>query len=65
MDNLENSIATETYLQDNRVLLPSYCEPISYELEIIPDLVHFTFTGSVKILLEIKTSTNELINLEK
>lgn len=60
MDNLENSIATETYLQDNRVLLPSYCEPISYELEIIPDLVHFTFTGSVKILLEIKTSTNEL-----
>ncbi len=40
--------------------LPSHVKPLKYQLQIVPNLSEFTFTGSEKIQLKISKSTTEL-----
>ena len=40
-----------------RVVLPTDVQPTRYDLAIVPDAAHMTFTGTVKIALDVKSAT--------
>src|SRR6185503_10244718 len=41
----------------NRVALPTDVQPTRYDVSIVPDAQHMSFTGSVKIALDVKAAT--------
>jgi aminopeptidase N len=43
-----------------RVVLPTDVQPTRYDLSIVPDAAQMTFTGDVKIALEVKSATKTI-----
>ena len=44
----------------SRVVLPSDVAPTRYDLSIVPDAAHMSFTGTVKIALDVKSATKTI-----
>lgn len=47
-------------LAADRVVLPSNVEPVHYDLSIVPDAAHLSFTGSVRIDIEVREETRDI-----
>jgi aminopeptidase N len=43
-----------------RVVLPADVAPTRYDLSIVPDAAHMTFTGTVNIALDVKAATKTI-----
>ena len=43
-----------------RIVLPTDVQPVRYDLSIATDAAHMTFTGTVKIALDVKSATKTI-----
>jgi aminopeptidase N len=54
------STAAQAADTNGRIVLPSDVQPTRYDLAIVPDTAHMSFTGTVKIALDVKSATKTI-----
>jgi aminopeptidase N len=53
-------LASPAAYAQTRIVLPSDVSPVHYDVSIVPDAAHLTFSGSVKIDLDVKQPTSKI-----
>jgi len=57
---LSAPLAAQAATDTGRVVLPTDVQPTRYDVNIVPDTTHLTFTGAVKIALDVKSATKTI-----